>query len=70
MVNGIDPIIGITPRNNQYITLETALNPRENEDKEDKFFFGFGLRDIKVKGYGKESFRHDPRFVKIKAKII
>jgi hypothetical protein len=72
MVNGIDPIIGITTKNRQYSTLETALNLNEHEhkDKKDKFFFGFGLRDFKVKSLGKESFRQDPRFVKFVAEII
>jgi hypothetical protein len=71
MVKGIDPMISVTSIKDQYLTSDTSLNLNKFLHKDDKFFLGFGLRDWggQNNSYGKESWRHDPRFVKFTVAI-
>jgi hypothetical protein len=41
------------------------LDLKNHENKKDKFFLGFGLRDMKLGNfsYNKNVWRQDPRFV-------
>jgi len=49
----------------QYETLEESINISDPE-----FFFGIGLQDYYKKGYGKETWRHDPRMMLFEVELI